>query len=196
MTYSLGMWNKRPPCLNPVLTPSTQMNLLSELHYRISKATIVYYNNVRTIYISDILFNIDTLRTLRWIYILCVKLLIVTYKYYIFIQVTKLMTFSRRNFRCNSLKIFKIVSTFINIPFWLHDYNIFDILFYRLALSLPLSVCVMCVMIDVMLSHTNQVKKNVRIINKYIFFYCDSCERRGCKSCETMQIFMWKYSLW
>jgi hypothetical protein len=60
------MWNKSPPCLNPMLTPSTQetngvsefywlRNLLSELHCPISKATIVYYNNVRTIYIiSDI----------------------------------------------------------------------------------------------------------------------------------------------
>src|ERR1051325_7985403 len=73
---------------------------------------------------STILFNINAPNILKWIYISCVrKLLAVKYAFFTFPRVFRLLTSSQRDFSCNSLMTFVIVSTFVHLQFRLRGCN-------------------------------------------------------------------------
>ncbi|PNX58425.1 NBS-containing resistance-like protein [Trifolium pratense] len=93
-------------------------NLLLELHYPIRKPTLVYCSNVSAIYLSlTILFNSGALNTLRWIYTLFEKkLLVAKFVSFMFPLAIKLMTFSLMVFRAYPLMIFVPVSAYVNLP--------------------------------------------------------------------------------
>ena len=95
-------------------------NLLLELHSPVTTATLVYCDNVSVVYLSATQSNFNAPNTSRWIYILCMrKSPVAKYDYYMSLHVTKSLTSSPKDFRCNSLMIFVIVSTFVNLPFQL-----------------------------------------------------------------------------
>jgi hypothetical protein len=64
------------------------------------------------------LFNINAPSILKWIYISCVRtLLAAKYAFHTFPRIFRLLTSSQRDFRCNSLMTFVIVSTFVHLQF-------------------------------------------------------------------------------
>jgi len=96
-------------------------NLLLELYCPITKATLVYCDNIN-IYLSDNTIQYQRTKHIEMdIHFVLRRLLAVKYVFFTFPLVFRLLTYSQRDFRNNSLMTFEIVSTFAHLQFRLRE---------------------------------------------------------------------------